>query len=196
MTITKRERVYTIALLAACGAFVLDRLAISPYIARRDELALNRESMEKNLAEAHQTLRDERRLKKELAGMEGFFKLDPSDAEGRLLAVLQHSDQSSGVSGASFQRVGIVEEHGFTRLTYQATVIGKMSAVAAFLYRIETASIPIRVDDVLVSPKQESGEDLQVHFSVSTLCRGKETPRPHSEPGADLVLVDEPGGRR
>jgi Tfp pilus assembly protein PilO len=196
MTITKRERLFTIALLAACGAFVLDRLAISPYIARRDELVLNRQAMETNLSEAHQTLRDQRRLKKELAGMEGFFKLDPSDAEGRLLTLLQQSDQSSGVSGASFQRVGIVEEHGFTRLTFQATVIGKMSAVASFLYRIESASMPIRVDDVQVAPKQESGDDLQVHFSVSTLCRGKENPRPHSEPGPDLALLDRAGGQR
>lgn len=196
MTISKREKVYTIAVLAACGAFVLDRLAVSPYMARRDELVLNQQSMQTNLAEAHQTLRDERRLKKELAAMEGFFKLDPSDAEGRLLALLQQSDESSGVSGASFQRVGIVQDHGFTRLTYQATVIGKMPAVAAFLYRIETASIPIRVDDVLVSPKQETGDDLQVHFSVSTLSRGKESPRPPPESGPDLALLDDTGGRR
>jgi Tfp pilus assembly protein PilO len=195
MTISKRERLLTIALLAACGAFVVDRVAISPYLSRRNELVLNRESMQTNLAEAHQTLRDERRLKKELAGIERFFKLDPSDAEGRLLALLQQSDQMSGVSGASFQRVGIVEEHGFTRLTFQATVIGKMSSVAAFLYRIETASMPIRVDDVLVAPKLESGDDLQVHFSVSTLCRGKENPRPHSESGPDVALVDRAGGQ-
>jgi hypothetical protein len=195
MTISKREGYFTLVLLLACAAFVLDRLAIGPYLDRRDELVLERQSMQTNLDDAHKVLRDQRRLKKELAGMEGFFKLDPSDAEGRLLAMLQESEQASGVNGASFQRVGIVEEHGFTRLTFQATALGKMSSIAMFLYRIETAAMPARVDDVQISPKDDKGDDRQVHFSVSTLCRGKESPRPHVGPASDVALLDD-GGRR
>lgn len=195
MTVSKREKYFTIVLLGACAVFVLDRLAIGPYLDRRDALVLQRQLMQKNIDEAHKVLLDERRLKKELAGMEGFFKLDPSDAEGRLLGMLQESDQSSGVNAASFQRVGIVEEHGFTRLTYQATAVGKMPSIAAFLYRIETAAMPVRVDDVQISPKDDKGEDRQVHFSVSTLCRGKEAPRPRGEPASNLALLDD-GGRR
>lgn len=194
MTISKREKYFTIGLLGACAVFVVDRVALDPYLDRRDALTLQRQNMHSSLDEAHKTLLDERRLRKKLAGVEGFFKLDPSDAEGRLLGMLQESEQGSGVNGASFQRVGIVEEHGFTRLTYQATALGKMPAIAMFLYRIETASIPVRVDDVQISPKDEKGEDRQVHFSVSTLCRGRET-RPRGEAAGNVALLDN-GGRR
>jgi hypothetical protein len=139
-------------------------------------------------------LRDERRLAKEMAGMQAFFRLDASAAEGRLLRLLQESEQASGVSGASFQRVGFVDEHGFTRLSYQAVVLGKMTAVAGFLYQLETASLPLRVDEVQVGPKQENGDELQVHLTVSTLCRARSEPKSHPQPAADLALSDDKGG--
>ena len=196
MAISNREKYFTFALLAACSLFVLDRIAIEPYLERRDALGRQGLAAETSLTEARQILRDQRRLRKELAGMDAFFALDPSSAEGRLLQLLQKSEQTSGVGGASFQRVGIVEEHGFTRLTFQATVVGKLSALAGFLYRIETASMPVRVDDVQVAPTKEAGDDLQIHFSVSTLCRAKQSPQQHPEPSSSVAVVDGGGASR
>jgi Tfp pilus assembly protein PilO len=196
MAISNREKYFTFALLLACALFVLDRIAIEPYLERRSALVQQRQKAQTSLTDAHQILRDERRLRKELAGMDAFFALDPSSAEGRLLQLLQQSEQTSGVSGASFQRVGIVEEHGFTRLTFQATVIGKMPSLAGFLYRVETASLPVRVDDVQVAPKQEAGDELQIHFSVSTLCRDRQAPRPQPEPASSVAVLDDAGARR
>jgi hypothetical protein len=195
MTISNREKYFTIALIVACATFVLDRLAIGPYLDRRSALVQQRQDVSAHLTEARQVLRDERRLSREMAGMQAFFRLDASAAEGRLLRLLQESEQAAGVSGASFQRVGIVDEHGFTRLSFQATVIGKMTSVAGFLYKIETASLPLRVDDVQVAPKLEGGEELQVHFILSTLCRAKPAPKSHPEPAADIALLDAKGDR-
>lgn len=196
MAISNREKYFTFALLAACSLFVLDRIAIDPYLQRRDTLVRQRQLAEAGLTEAHQILRDQRRLRRELAGMDPFFALDPSSAEGKLLQLLQQSEQKSGVGGASFQRVGIVEEHGFTRLTFQATVVGKLSALAGFLYRVETASMPIRVDDVQVAPTKEAGDDLQIHFSVSTLCRAKQPPQPPRDAASSVAVLDDAGARR
>lgn len=195
MTISHREKYFTIALLIACSIFALDRLAIEPYLDRRAALLQQRQDTSDRLVEARQVLRDQRRLAKEMAGMQPFFRLDPSTAEGQLLRLLQESEQASGVSGASFQRVGIVDEHGFTRLSYHATVLGKMTAVAGFLYKVETSSLPLRMDEVQVGPKQDNGDELQVHLTVSTLCRAKSKQLPHPQPAVDVALSDDKGGR-
>ena len=195
MTISNREKYFTIALLIACSIFALDRLALEPYLDRRAALLQQRQETSDHLAEARQVLRDQRRLAKEMAGMQSFFRLDPSAAEGQLLRLLQESEQASGVNGASFQRVGIVGEHGFTRLSYQAIVLGKMTAVAGFLYKVETSSLPLRMDEVQVGPKQENGDELQVHLTVSTLCRAKSKQISHPQPAVDLALSDDKGGR-
>ena len=54
-------------------------------------------------------------------------------------------------------------------------------AVAALIYRVETAPFPLRIDDAELQPRTDGGgNDLQLHLTLSTLCRAA---RP--QPGED-----------
>jgi hypothetical protein len=46
-----------------------------------------------------------------------------------------------------------------------------MPAIAAFLYQIETAPIPLRIESVQMHPKSDGNDDVQIHLQISTLCR-------------------------
>lgn len=194
MAMTKRERYIGAVLLAACAGLGLDRLAVGPYLERRDELIRQRQVTAAALAEARQVLRDERRLKSKLRGMDASLGSEPSAAEGQLLRLLQESEQQAGVGGASFQRTNTVDEHGFTRLAFQVSATGRMPAVALLIYRLETAPIPLRVDDAQFRPKQEGGDDLLVNLTVSTLCRANHSPRPATQSPPTLALSNPAGG--
>jgi hypothetical protein len=195
MAMTKRERTYGVVLLAACAAFALDRLALTPYLGYRNSLVEDRQTKTAALANGRETLHDARRLRVKLAGMDAALRTAPSTAEGQLLRLLQEAEQQAGVSGASFQRTNTIEEHGFTRLVFQVTAAGRMPAVAMLMYRLESAPIPLRVDDAQFHPKQENGDELQVHLTVSTLCRAARPagPQPESLPPSSLALSGNPG---
>jgi hypothetical protein len=184
MAMTRRERTFGAVVLAACAAFGLDRLALTPYLDYRASLIASRQAKDATLAEGRQTLRDARHLRVKLAGMDASLSAAPSAAEGQLVRLLQEAEQQAGVSGASFQRSNTIEEHGFTRLAFQVTATGRMPAVALLMYRMETAPIPLRVDDAQFHPKQENGQELQVHLVVSTLCRANRPggPREDAQP--------------
>jgi hypothetical protein len=56
-------------------------------------------------------------------------------------------------------------------LTFQVSAIGNLWSVAGLLYRVETAPIPLRVENAEVRPSAEGSDDIQIHLSISTLCR-------------------------
>jgi hypothetical protein len=175
MALSSRERYITLAALAVGSIFALDRLGFSPYLERRKALAERIEQRRHEMDGAKQLLQREQRLRQILTGMGQTLRSDASSVESQLLHLLHQWQEESGVGGASFQRVYTVEEHGFTHLRFQVSATGSMPAVAMLIYRVETAPIPLRVDDVHLLPKSGSGDELQMQLSVSALGKKRTT---------------------
>ena len=205
MTLSKRERQIAVVVLAAAALFVVDQLLLSPYIERRAEL---REAADKNaasLADMRKVMREEGKLRGVLVRMGaalgdaagGQQQADASWAEGKILAALQEWERSAGVGKASFNRLRSTEQYGFTRLTFQVSATGRMPAIAALIYKAETATIPLRIDQMQVMLSGESGEELQVQLTVSTLCRTGGAGKPEVMPRrGGVAAVELTGGRR
>ena len=64
-------------------------------------------------------------------------------------------------------------EAKFHVIGFHLTGTGPLSTLAKLLWRIETATMPIRVGEVQISPRngKEGLDDLQFTLTVSTLCR-------------------------
>ena len=171
----QRKRYLTIALILAVGALVLDRV-IGLYADQRGDLVSQRDAQIRALADAQNTLKNEKRLRQFLAGVDEFFKSDSSATEARMMHLLHDWEQQAGVREASFGRVGTADEHGFLRLTFQVSATGDLWAVAALLYRVETAPIPLHLESAEVRPQSAGGDDIQVHLSISTMCQANAKP--------------------
>jgi hypothetical protein len=204
MTLSKRERQISMVVLAAAVLFVFDQVALQPYIERRralvDEAAVKADA----LLEVRKVMKEEAKLRGLLVRMGtalgnagGGAQADASWAEGRILTALQEWERQAGVGKASFNRLRATEAYGFTRLTFQVSATGRMPAIAALVYRAETAEIPIRIDQMQVMLSGDSGEELQVQLTLSTVCRtgggggGKPEVLPRRVAAVDLI-----GGRR
>jgi hypothetical protein len=175
MALSKREKSISVVVLVAAGIFTIDRLALEPYLERRTALMDQAQAKALTLTEAQTVLKRETQLRRLLAGMGASVESDPSAAEDQFLHLLHEWEQQAGVGKASFHRVHMIELQGFTHLRYHVSAVGPMGAVASLLYRMETSPIPLRVDDLQMTPKREGGEELQMQMVVSTLCR-KVTP--------------------
>jgi hypothetical protein len=74
-----------------------------------------------------------------------------------------------------------------------------MPAIAALVYRVETAPIPLHVDQLQVMLSGGNGDELQVQFTVSALCRtlpGGGRPETPQRRGGVALLEPGAGGRR
>lgn len=194
MALSQREKYLSVAFLFAGAAFTLDAVALRPYLDHRRALIDQQQAKVQALNEARNTIGKERQLRRMLAGMGQFAAADVSGAEGQFLHLLHGWEKEAGVGKASFQRVRSSELNGFTHLTFHVTATGRMPAVAMLLYRVETAPIPLRLEDVQLSPKKEGGDELQVQIVLSTLCRKGEAPKPQ-EPKQQVALDGPTGGR-
>jgi len=212
MTLSKRERRIAVVVLAAAALFVVDQLALSPYLERRRTLVDDAATRADELLEVRKVMKEESKLRgtlvrmgKALGDAGGDTPADASWAEGRILAAVQEWERQAGVGKASFNRLRSTEQYGFTRLTFQVSATGRMPAIAALIYKAETATIPLRIDQMQVMLSGESGEELQVQLTLSTLCRTGGTggagkpevmPRRGGVAAVELTGVRVTGGRR
>ena len=209
MTLSKRERQISVVVLVAAALLVLDQLALTPYLERRRALVDEAGLRADELADVTRVMKKEQRLRRALvdmgaamAGAGNGRQADPSQAEGRFLTLLDEWEKQAGVAKASFQRLRSVEAYGFTRLTFQVSATGRMPAIAGLVYRVETAPIPLHVDQMQVMLSGASGDELQVQFTVSALCRtspggGGGGPRPEAPARrGGVALLDAGGGGR
>jgi len=183
MAVSKRERLILFALALVAGLLITDRMALSPYFEWRTDMIVRRDAERRQLVDDRALLDRERRLRGMLVRMGGANATDTASVEGKVLNLVHDWEQQAGVGIGSFHRVRMVDSREFSTLSFQVSGSGSMLAVAKLLYAIETASIPLRVDDVQLTPKGESGEELTIQMLVSTLYRrnGQQTP---GEPAA------------
>jgi Tfp pilus assembly protein PilO len=199
MALTSRERLISYGLMAVGALFIIDRLALDPFLERHDELTKQLQVKTTRLADANHTIHRAHELKRQLANLDKSVTDDSSAAENQVLHLVRDFEQQAGLGQASFQRNHTVEEHGFTHLSFHVSATGSLKAVALLMHRVETAGIPLRLDEVHVAPRSENGDSLQVQLNLSTLCRATApaTPRPGTSLGGrSVAAVGFAGDRR
>ena len=56
-------------------------------------------------------------------------------------------------------------------ITFLAAGTGPMSAVAGFLWRLESSPLPVRVADLQLGTRKEGADDLSLQVRISALCQ-------------------------
>src|ERR1700722_1494197 len=131
-------------ILLIVAAVLIAGYVVDCYLESRAELVDDLNYRLHDLDEAHATLQREVELKQFMAGPSAPTTADPSEIETRLMHLVGDWEQKTGVANPAFERVAIVEEHGFTRLIFQISASGNMGSVAGLLYRVESSPIPLR----------------------------------------------------
>ena len=172
MTLWDRYRVNKGSLLLIAAAIVCLLVLLGVYFDERSSLVERRDEKFRAVIDDVAILQRQNELRQFTAKMQKSVASDSSAAEGQLLHIVQDWQQKAGASGASFQRVGMGRENSFVLLTFNVSVTGNMAALAAFLYQVETAAIPLRIESVQMHSKTEGSDDLQIQLQISTLYRG------------------------
>jgi hypothetical protein len=190
VVLSKRERYIAIGVGAAVGLFGLDSLVITPFRARGEDIRLQTVAASDELTKASNLKHLRDKVKKDWDAMQaGGMKTDPSDAEAQAQHALRDWYQEAGLTNYSQGPSRNTAEGKFVAVSFHTNGIGTMSGLAKLLWRIETTTIPMRVENLTITPHGAEGrDDLQIQLTVSTLC---------AKEGADkLDKPEKPGPGR
>ncbi len=170
MKLSKRERYIAMATGAVVGLLVLDSLVLTPWMEARADLTMRLEARREEMARAEQTFTNLRRANRrwaEVAG--GTLRDDASAAESQLLNALRDWSQEAGLTLSAVRPDRSGAAGGFGRVTLRATGAGRMGDVTRFLWNVETAGVPVRMEELQLTTRKPGEDDLSMQFTLATI---------------------------
>jgi hypothetical protein len=195
MAMTKRERYIGIVTLAVVGILVLDRIIVTPLMDQKTDLDAKLVSARDDLSSANRLFATSRRLDREWRTAAGHsLKNNESEAESQILNSIGEWVQYSGISMSATKRERTEKDKEFVKISYRATATGSMRQVGEFLWKIQTATIPVRITDISINSRKDGTDDLAVQMGIATVYLPAPPPVDNSGSGARSVALLSSGG--
>jgi Tfp pilus assembly protein PilO len=177
MIISSRERLILVVTAIVLALLVLDRYVVTPLDDYRASLDAQKQRLLGEMERAQALLERKHQLTPKWKEMTaGGLKRDPSEAESQILHAVQDWSKEAGLKLTSMKPERLPDKKTLQEISFQAAGIGSMNAVARFLWRLETAKVPVRVKDLQLGSRKEGTDDLTLQLRLSTLYQPPERP--------------------
>jgi hypothetical protein len=179
VVLTKREKYIAIGTSAVALLFLLDYAVISPYFDARKDVQTKLEVAKLKQTEANQLLTKQQLLKPVWSQMQtNGLTVDPFVAESQSQHAVLDWANGADFNLQSFKPEHTTQEGKFLVNGFSVSGIATTPALARLLWAVETAKLPMRINDLDARPRKDGTDDLQVRLSVSVLCLPPETVSP------------------
>jgi hypothetical protein len=175
MVLSKREKYIGIGTVAAVVFLGINSMIIAPYYARSAELTLDLKKANETLAGNQALIRAQKNREPEWAAMlSNGLQADDSTAQSRTQQLLQTWARTAGINldALSSERApsqkGPFEAVNFS-LDFNTAGADSMRQIARFLWSVESATIPIRLNSIRIQSVKEGTDQLNVKLVVSAL---------------------------
>lgn len=192
MVVSKREQLILIVTMAAVAVLALDRLVLSSLIDLRNETLAQKDTLQGQIARVQSLMSRRKQLApKWLEIVRSGLKNDPGEAESQVLHAFHDWSQEAGIS-LTLKPDRLPEKTTrMPEISFLAAGTGSLRGIARLLWRIETASFPIKTTLVAITSHKEGTDDLSFQIRASTVYLPP-VPGPASQPCA----TSEPSGDR
>lgn len=199
MVLSKRERYIVYGTLVALAILLLDRFVLTPVEARKKVVEEQTSQRTVEDVRAKRLKAQEKELEpKWRAMLEAGLSAKPADAESQVLHAVRNWSQEAGLSLSSLRPERGTERDQLLEMTFSASGTGSMNAVAGFLWRLESAAMPIRITEIQLGTRKEGTDDLSLQLRISALCQTagaeptpRKTPAPIPSPTAPAPTATE-----
>lgn len=172
MAFSNRERLVGIGAVAAIALFGFDRLVWTPYATHMADLAQQLEAAKADKSKADLLFSQERQARKIWTALQqGGLELNDSQSQSQALHAINAWADQSGVHHLSLKPERTSQEGGFDVISIDMTADGSMQTISRLLWSLETAKIPLRLNEVRIKPHKDDSDDLSVSVNVSALCK-------------------------
>jgi len=178
VVLSKRERYIVAATIIAVSLFVLDRCIVTPFLARRRQIELARQDLLREMQDAINQFVRRKQMAQEWKDMlASGLKSDASEAESQVLHAVRDWSEECGLSLSSVKPERIAREGDLQEIMFQTAGRGSMRSVAQFLWRLETAALPLRVKELQLGSRKDGAGDLSLQLRIATLYLAAEPER-------------------
>jgi hypothetical protein len=183
VVLTKRERYIGIITVTVLSILVLDQFILTPAMTRMDELDAKIAQAQQEHLNAQQLFNSSRRANRDWKTVAGdAMTRDTGDPESRVLNSVREWAQDEGMRLPSVIPQPAQIEKGFNKIVFRATGSGNLNQVGRFLYRVQTASMPLRITDLQITSK-DGTDELSVNFGIATISPAPEIEKPGRQGG-------------
>jgi len=180
--LTKRERIIAILAVAAVGILVLNKFLIGPVTGKLQQLETQKSQLRIELDEAQNLFRKRRVLEKRWKTALSESLRNEVEAEIKVGRAINEWSNETRLTLSSVKPERVASDKGLKEMTFVVVGTGSLDAVTQFLWKIETASLPIKVKDMQLGSSNESGQSMSVQLRLSALCLGKDQPTEDNPP--------------
>ncbi len=181
--LSKRERIIAVLAIAAVGFLVLNKFLITPVADRLDRIETRKQELLVELNEAQNLFGRRRLLEKEWKMMLTEGLRNEVEAESTIARAIDGWSREAMLTLSSVKPDRAASDKGLTEITFVVAGTGTLEAVAQFLWRLETAPLPIKVRDMQLGSSNESGQSMSVQLRLSAICLGtQKTQSPQEKP--------------
>jgi type II secretory pathway component PulM len=173
MAMTKRERYIAIGAGSAVGLVLLNWLAVSPYLAWREDVTKRLRSAKAEQQAALDLIDRQTRLQRVWRQMtdSGGLRTDVGAASYQVQTALRNWVKESGMELSSLSEQRRTNDKQFVQVGVRCSGTGTFASINRLLWHIETADFPVRVNDIEIKPRKDEGVDnLSFTMTVSTLA--------------------------
>jgi hypothetical protein len=126
------------------------------------------------LAEAHGLFEGRGKLERKWKTMLSDGLRNDAEAESRVARALDDWAADTRVTLSSVKPERAAGDKGLKEMTFVVAGKGQLDAVARFLYKVETAELPIKIKDLQLGSASESGDSMSLQLRLSALYLGTE----------------------
>lgn len=172
MKLSKRESVIAVGALLALSLLAADQYVLTPLMDSYAAMESEKQRLVLELQSAARLFRRRRLMARRWEEMTaGGLAADSSVAEGRVLHAVRDWAQETGLTLSSLKPERGEERQELGEITVLASGTGPMRSVARFLWRVESAELPLRVREMQIGSRTEGTDDLSLQLSLSTVYR-------------------------
>ncbi|HUV65444.1 MAG TPA: hypothetical protein VMW24_16225 [Sedimentisphaerales bacterium] len=180
--LSKRERIIAIVAVAAVGFLVLNKFLIGPIADRLEQLETRKQQLLVELSEAQNLFQRRRLLEKEWKMILADGLRNEVEAESRIARAIDGWSREARLTLSSVKPDRVASDKGLTEITFVVAGTGTLDALAQFLWKIETAPLPVKVKDMQVGSSNESGQSMSLQLRLSAICLGTQKKPPQEKP--------------
>jgi hypothetical protein len=170
MDLKKREHILVLAAVICLGAWAGDRLVLTPLTKLWKQRSQKIADIERSLVKGRGLMARESDLRERWQAMkQNSLPADVSVAENLVLQSLDRWSRESRLGVQSLKPRWTTEEQDHKKIECRASTQGRIEAVARFLYELERDPLALRVEEIELSARDDSGRDLTLDVRFTGL---------------------------
>ncbi len=188
MVLSKRERYVAIVSIIVVTLLLSDRYIVTPFLDRRAQVETEMQSLLGEMERATSLFKRRNLMEQKWQDMvSGGLVSDASNAESQVLHAVRNWSQECGLMLSSMKPERVVGEGNLQEITFLIAGTGTMSSVGQFLWRVETASLPLKIKEIQLGSRKEDADDLSLQLRLSALYLAAEAQASTAESAQHLA---------